>query len=170
VCDHSHTLFPLGRESVYGQGRDVVMAIPFSASERKGRLDHKLALPSSFLESEKGHQLYSLLLLMKGCVRIHSVEEAVVCDHSNTLFLLEGGCLWKGKGCGHEPRPELGLGLAWVWPGLHLGCTWAVPGPGRLCLAWAWAAVLGHPESKHDDCYSLRSTQKANMRAPRRQT
>jgi hypothetical protein len=51
------TIATLGREAVSGKGRDVVMAIPLSASERKGDLTTNLPLPFSFLESERGHQL-----------------------------------------------------------------------------------------------------------------
>jgi hypothetical protein len=92
MCVHSHTLFPLGGEAVSGKGRDVVMAIPFSASERRGGLTTSLPLPSSFWKSERGHPLYFLLLLMKGCVRISSYEAGCV-----TLFPL-GREAVSGKG------------------------------------------------------------------------
>jgi hypothetical protein len=70
---------------------------------------------------------------MKGCVKIHSVEEAGVCDHSHTLFP-HGREAVSGKG--RHVVMSLGLSLAWVgpgwawvWPGFGLGCALAVPGP-----------------------------------------
>jgi hypothetical protein len=59
--------------------REGMLAWPYRSPLLTERGDLTTSLPSSFLESERGHQLYALLLLMKGCVRISSFEEGYVC-------------------------------------------------------------------------------------------